>query len=103
MTFWRVVFDNKVKILGTLTTVVATLLGMIALKMFDADATSPALLEPITIRWWTIFLTLLNVVLGGGTAAAGFSNGTRVKVEEARAEVATAMVTANQATPGEKA
>lgn len=101
MGFWQWLADNKTKTLGTLTTVVATLLGMIALKMFDADANSPALLEPITLRWWTIFLTLLNVVLGGGTVAAGFSNGSRIKIAEAKAEVATAMETAIKATPGE--
>jgi hypothetical protein len=102
MTFWQILFDNKVKILGTLTTVVATLLGMIALKMFDADGTTPALLEPLTLRWWTIGLTLLNVVLGGGTTAAGFSNGTKIKVAEAQAKTATAMETAINAVPGDR-
>jgi hypothetical protein len=90
--------DHKTKLLGTLTTVIATLLSMIALGMFDADMTSPALLEPTTVKWMTVVLSLLNVVLGGGTVAAGLSNTTQERVaasaatiEVAKAEQAQAM------------
>ena len=85
--------DNKTKILGTLTTVVAALLSMIALGMFNADANSPALLEPLTIRWMTIILSLLNVALGGGTVAAGLSNTTKERVAASAATVAVAEAT----------
>jgi len=90
MTFWT---DNKTKILGTLTTVVAALLSMIALGMFNADASSPALLEPLTIRWMTIVLSLLNVALGGGTVAAGLSNTTRERVAASAARIEEAKAT----------
>jgi hypothetical protein len=99
MTFWQLLVDNKTKILGTLTTIVASLLSMIALGMFAADASSPALLEPLTIRWMTIFLSLLNIALGGGTIAAGIANTTSTKVAEAKAQVASALTTALHATP----
>lgn len=83
-------FDNKVKILGSATTLVAALLGMIALGMFDATPTSPELLSEVALRWWTIILTILNTLLGGGTVAAGLSNTTKIKVAEAAATVAVA-------------
>lgn len=97
MTFVQMLADNKTKILGTLTTVVASLLSMIALGMFNADAASPALLDPLTVRWMTIILSLLNVALGGGTVAAGISNSTREKVAASAATVAVAKAETAQA------
>jgi hypothetical protein len=90
MTFWQFIFDNKVKILGSLATLVAGLLSMIALGMFNGSPTEPALLESVTIRWMTIILSLLNLLLGGGTVAAGLSNTTKIRVAEAEATVAVA-------------
>ena len=94
--------DNRTKILGTATTLVAGVLGMIALGMFDATATSAALLSPFAIRWITVVLTLANLLLGGGTIAVGVANASNVRVAEANATVATAMQTAlNTPPPGE--
>lgn len=100
MTFWELVMENKVKVLGSLTVLVAFLLGAISLGQFGPTADSPALLDPITVRWMALILGGLNVLLGGGTVAAGFSNSATVKVEQAKATQASAMVTAINATPG---
>jgi len=94
MTLW---LDHKTKILGTLTTLVAGLLSLIALGMFDATATDPALLSSMTIRWLTIICSLLNMVLGGGTIAAGLSNSTRERIAASKATVATAQSATAQA------
>lgn len=106
MTFAQMLFDNKVKILGSLATLVAGLLSLIALGMFDGSATEPALLESTTIRWMTIILSLLNLLLGGSTVAAGVSNTTKERVAAsaatiavAKAETAQAMETAIHASP----
>jgi hypothetical protein len=94
MTFWQWLTENKTKILGTLSTIVAALLSMIAMGMFAATATMPALIDEGPMRWMTIGLSLLNVALGGGTIAAGVANTHAVRIEEAKAEVATAITTA---------
>jgi predicted tellurium resistance membrane protein TerC len=91
--------DNKTKLLGTLTTIVAAVLAMIALGMFDKTADDVALIAPHQLRWLTVILSILNVTLGGGTIAAGVANSGNVRVEEAKARVATAMETAIQSTP----
>jgi hypothetical protein len=108
MTIWQFMTDNKTKILGTLTTVVAGLLSMIALGMFNGSPTEPPLLESFTLRWMTVVLSLLNMVLGGGTIAAGVANTTKERVATAAATVAVAeartaasMETAIHATPGD--
>lgn len=97
MTFFSFLTENKTKILGTLTMVVGALLSMIATGLFGATADSPALLEPSTIRWLAIILSLLNVALGGGTVAAGIQNTTRERVAEAAATVAVAKAETAQA------
>lgn len=94
--------EHKTKLLGIATALVATLLSMIALGMFNADANSPALLDPLTQRWMTILLSLLNVALGGGTYAAGVSNSSKVRIAEAKAEVAGAIETALNMPPPAK-
>lgn len=103
MTFWQFITEHKVKILGALSTVVAGLLGMIALKMFDGNPTAvppvAALLGDVTIRWMTVILTIANMLLGGGTIAAGTVNSTKIRVAEAKAEVANAMVEAINTPP----
>ena len=93
--------ENRTKILGTAATVVAGTLSMISLGMFGSNGTEPALLEPVTIRWMTVVLSLLNMVLAGGTVAVGFSNTTAeriasaaARVEVAKADTAAAMETA---------
>lgn len=96
MSYWT---DNRTKILGTATTIVAGLLSMIALGMFDANAESPALLAPLTVRWLTIVLSVLNMALGGGTVAVGVANASNVRVAEAKAVVATALQTALSTPP----
>src|SRR6185295_13773573 len=97
--FW---IDNRTKILGTASTLVAGLLAMIASGMFDANAVSPALLEPLTLRWLTIWLSIINMALGGGTIAVGVANSTNVRVAEASATTAAVIQTAlNTPPPGE--
>ena len=83
-------FENRTKILGALTTAVAGLLSMIAMQMFDATATAPALLSPQTLRWLVIILSLANLMLGGTTIAVGFSNTTAERVAASKATTATA-------------
>ena len=94
MTFWDFWTNNRVKILGSLATLVAGMLSLIALGMFNGSETEPALLDPVTIRWMTIVLSLLNLLLGGSTVAAGVSNTTKERIAVAQAKTATAMETA---------
>jgi ABC-type uncharacterized transport system permease subunit len=99
MTFWQWLVENKTKILGTATTIIATILAMIALGMFDKTADDVALIAVHQLRWMTVVLSILNVSLGGGTIAAGVANTHAVRIEEAKAEIATAMTTALNAPP----
>lgn len=98
MTFWAWLDENKTKIIGTLATIVAALLSMIALGMFDKTADDPtALMSPHALRWLTVWLSLANVLLGGSTVAAGVSNTKQMRVAQAQADLAQAQaVTATQ-------
>ena len=84
MTFWDWVGDNRTKLLGSITTLLSTLTGMIASGMFEG------LMEPTAIRWVGIIATLVGVVVGGGTVAVGFSNTTQERIAQADATVAVA-------------
>jgi len=91
MTFWQLLWDHKVKIIGVILAVHSQL--MIELAVWATDG----LVSPITVRIVGSIGTLFAVA----SSAAGFSNSTKEKVAEARAEVATAMQDAINSTPGE--
>lgn len=92
MTFSQQVWNNKVKIIGVILAVHSQL--MVELSVWATEG----LVSPITVRVVGTIGTLFAVAV----SAAGFSNTTKEKVAEARAEVATAMKTAIESTPGEK-
>lgn len=78
--------DNLTKILGIASTVVTTLMTMIASGTFDG------LLDPKAIRW----LGIAGMLIGSAVTARGFNNSAKVKV-------AQAMETAINATPKDQA
>jgi hypothetical protein len=84
MTFFDFITENRTKLLGTATTLVAGILGMIASGMFDD------LLTEIAIKWMAVLLSIANIVLGGSTIATGFANTTRERVATAAATVEVA-------------
>jgi hypothetical protein len=91
MTFWSLVWNNKVKIIGVILAVHSQL--MVELAVYAMDGFVSALTLRLTGSIGTIFSVAV--------AAAGWSNTTKEKVAEARAEVASAMQTAIESTPGD--
>lgn len=85
MTFWQLVSNNWTKILGTLSTMLTTLMTLIASGAFEG------LLDPSVIKW----LGIAGMLIGSATVGVGFNN-------SAKARVAEAMETAINATPQEK-
>lgn len=77
--------SNITKILGTLQTLVAAVLGAAATGQI------PALIAPDSTGMQ--LLILANILLGAATTGVGFNNSTKEKV-------AAAMETAIKATPG---
>lgn len=73
MTFWQLVSNNWTKILGTTSTMLTTLMTLIASGAFEG------LLEPATIKWFGI----AGMLVGSATVGVGFNNSARVKVAEA--------------------
>jgi hypothetical protein len=84
MTFWQLVSNNWTKILGTVTTMLTTLMTLIASGAFEG------LLEPSVIKW----LGIAGMLIGSATVGVGFNNSTKARVAEA-------METAINATPKE--
>jgi len=82
MTFWDLVSNNWTKILGTVSTMLTTLMTLIASGAFEG------LLEPNLIKW----LGIAGMLVGSATVGVGFNNSARIKI-------ATAMETAIKATP----
>jgi hypothetical protein len=70
MTFWQLVSNNWTKILGTVTTMLTTLMTLIASGAFEG------LLDPSIIRW----LGIAGMLVGSATVGVGFSNSTAEKV-----------------------
>lgn len=83
MNFWN---NNGTKILGYLTTALATVAGLISIGAFNG------LLEETTVRWMAIAITVLTGGTGLATAQRGHINTAQVKI-------ATAMETAIKAQP----
>lgn len=77
--------DNITKILGSIMTLISTLMTMIASGTFDG------LLEPSAIRWLGIFGMLISAAITG----VGFNNSAKIRV-------AQAMETAIKSTPPEQ-
>jgi hypothetical protein len=84
MTFWDLVSNNWTKILGTLSTMLTTLMTLIASGAFEG------LMEPSLIKW----LGIAGMLIGSATVGVGFNNSTKVRVAEA-------MQTAINSTPGD--
>lgn len=82
MTFWEWLNSNWTKILGTLTTMLSTVMALIASGSFEG------LLDPIAIKW----LSITGIIVGAATAGVGFNNSSKERV-------AAAMETAIMATP----
>lgn len=76
--------DNWTKILGTLTTMLMTVIALAANGSFEG------LLSPEAIKW----LSIIGIVVGSATAGVGFNNSTKERV-------AVAIETAIKATPPE--
>lgn len=76
--------ENLTKILGVISTVITTLMTMIASGTFDG------LLDPKDIRW----LGIIGMLVSAATVGRGFNNMAKVRVAEA-------MKTAINATPGD--
>lgn len=89
MTFWQYVWENKVKIMGVVSAVLMQIMSMAASGQLDA------VVSMVGITW----IGIVGSVLGVAITAAGFSNTGAVRIEQARAEVATAMQSAINATP----
>jgi len=90
MTFWQMVWDNKVKIMGVLSAVLMQLMSMAASGQLDAVMS----MRSITL------IGIVGSILGVAITAAGFSNSSAVKIEQAKATTAAAMETAINSTPG---
>jgi len=91
MSFGQSLWDNKVKVMGVLSAVLMQVMSMAASGQLDA------VLSPLGITW----IGIIGSVLGVAITAAGFSNTGALRIEEARAEVATAMKSAlNTPPPG---
>lgn len=73
MTFWIWLNDNWTKILGTISTMLSTIMALIANGSFEG------LLDPISIKW----LSIIGIVVGAAITAVGFNNSAKVKVAEA--------------------
>lgn len=76
--------NNLTKILGTIATLNATVMTMIASGTFDG------LMDPQSIRW----LGIIGMLLGAATTGVGFNNSAKIRLAEA-------METAIKAKPGE--
>lgn len=85
MTFWDLLNNNWTKILGTATTLLSTLMALVANGSFDG------LLSPTAIKW----LSIIGILVGAATAGVGFNNSSKERV-------AVAMETAINASPSEK-
>lgn len=86
MNFWN---EHGTKILGWLTTVLASLASLISIGAFND------LLEPGTVKWMAIIVSLLT----GGSGAATINRGS---VNTAQIKVATAIDNALKATPSQE-
>jgi fructose-specific phosphotransferase system IIC component len=73
MTFWDLLSSNWTKILGTISTVLSTLMALAANGSFDG------LLEPSSIKW----MAIVSLLLGAAITGVGFNNSSREKVAEA--------------------
>lgn len=73
MTFWQLVSNNWTKILGTLSTMLTTLMTLIASGAFEG------LLEPSVIKW----LGIAGMLIGSATVGVGFNNSAKARVAEA--------------------
>lgn len=82
MTFFQWLNENWTKILGTLSTMLTTLMTLIASGAFEG------LLEPSAIKW----LGIAGMLIGSATVGVGFNNSTKERV-------ASAMETAIKAQP----
>lgn len=89
MTFGQLVWENKVKIMGVISAVLMQLMSMAASGQLDTVVSMAG------ITW----IGIIGSILGVAITAAGFSNSSAVRMEQARAEVATAMKTALEAPP----
>lgn len=87
------IMANRTKILGMLVAVIS------ATSLMTQSMTFDGLLEPDTIRWIAIICSLIATALGVLTTGVGMSNTANIRVEEARAAVATAMTTALNTPP----
>jgi hypothetical protein len=76
--------DNWTKILGTISTMLSTIMALIANGSFEG------LLDPMSIRW----LSIVGIVVGAAITGVGFSNSSKERV-------AAAMETALRAQPPE--
>lgn len=85
MTFWQWVTENKVKIMGSITTMNGTLIALVAGGAFNA------VLSTSQIVWLGIFGAFVGAALTG----AGFTNTTKERI-------AAAMQDAVNATPPAK-
>lgn len=90
MTFWQWLNGNWVKVLGSIGALNSALIAATAGGMFAG------LVEETTIKWLAIVGFFMNAWL----VSVGYRNTTQEKVADAKAEVANAMQTAIQATPG---
>lgn len=81
MKFWTWVWENKVKIMGVVSAVLMQVMSMAASGQLDAVASMAA------ITW----IGIIGSILGVAITAAGFSTTAAVRMEQARAEIATAM------------
>lgn len=85
MTFWQLISNNLTKISGTVSTLLATLMTLIASGAFEG------LLDPSVIKW----LGIAGMLVGSITTGVGFNNSSKEKV-------ASAMETAINARPGQR-
>lgn len=92
MTFWQLVWEHKVKIMGILSAVLMQLMSMAASGQLDM------LIPMAAVAWIGVVGSLLGVAI----TAAGFANTTTIRVAEAESEVARTMRSAIAATPGPK-
>lgn len=83
MTFWDLLNNNWTKILGTVSTLLSTIMALAANGSFDG------LLSPPAIKWMSIF----GILVGAAITGVGFNNSSKERV-------AVAMETAIKASPG---
>lgn len=73
MTFFQWLNDNWTKILGTLSTMLSTIIALAANGSFSG------LLDEAAIKW----LSIIGIVLGSAITGVGFSNTTKERVAAA--------------------